>query len=85
MSDDPQIAIKDFISREILFGDDARMPGPREPLIGAGGVVDSVGLNQLIAFVESRFGLTVDDLEITPDNFGTLDAINRFIARKRGA
>jgi acyl carrier protein len=45
-----------------------------------GGVIDSLGLLKLIAWLEEQFGLPVDDIELDPDSFRTIDAINAFIA-----
>ena len=45
-----------------------------------GGVIDSLGLLKLIAWLGERFQLPVDDIELDPDNFRTIDAIDAFIA-----
>ena len=47
----------------------------------ANGVVDSLGLLKLIAWVETEFAVTVDDAALDPDNFRTVDAIDAFVAR----
>lgn len=47
----------------------------------AGGVIDSLGLLKLIAWIEERFGLPVDDVELDPESFRTIDAIDAFITR----
>lgn len=81
---DVEAILSDFICRELLFNDRTRMPGADQPLLGLeGGVVDSVGLQHLIAFVESEFGVLVDDLDIVPENFETLGALVAYIKRKQ--
>lgn len=45
-----------------------------------GGVIDSLGLLKLIAWLGDEFQLPVDDIELDPDNFRTIDAIDAFIA-----
>ncbi|MFF5449535.1 acyl carrier protein [Streptomyces sp. NPDC012888] len=45
------------------------------------GVVDSLGLLKLIAWIETEFDVTVDDAALDPDNFRTVDAIEAFVAR----
>ncbi|MFE2044235.1 acyl carrier protein [Streptomyces sp. NPDC059477] len=45
------------------------------------GVVDSLGLLKLIAWVETEFDVTVDDAGLDPDNFRTIAAIDAFVAR----
>ena len=48
------------------------------------GVVDSIELMQLIAALETRLGIAIDETEILPANFRTLNAIAAFVARKQG-
>jgi acyl carrier protein len=47
------------------------------------GVIDSMGVVELLAFVEAEFGVTADEDEITETNFGSIQAIASFIASKR--
>ena len=49
------------------------------------GIVDSLGFVELVEEVQSRYGVTVDDVEITEENFGSIDAIADFVERKRSA
>lgn len=79
-----QEAVSDYICRELLFDERDRMPAPDAPLTGPGGVVDSVGLHQLISFLESTFGIEVGDLDIVPENFSTLSALFSYVEQKRG-
>ena len=44
------------------------------------GVVDSLGIFQLVAFLEEKFGVVIADSEITPDNFATIARIERLVA-----
>jgi acyl carrier protein len=46
------------------------------------GVIDSLGFVELVEEVQTRYGITVTDLEITEENFGSIDAIARFVDRK---
>lgn len=47
------------------------------------GVIDSLGFVELVEEVQTRYGLQVQDVEITEDNFGSVNALVAFIARKR--
>ncbi len=47
------------------------------------GIIDSLGFVELVEEVQSRYGLTIDDIQITEDNFGSIDAIARFVASKQ--
>jgi acyl carrier protein len=46
-------------------------------------VVDSLGLMQVVTFVEDEFGVEVHDEELVPANFGTIASIAHMIRRKR--
>lgn len=47
------------------------------------GIVDSTGVLELMAFIEEKFSIKVDDAEIVPENLDTIRSILAFIARKR--
>ena len=51
-------------------------------LIGQG-IIDSAGILELVAFVEDAFGIHVGDSELVPENFGSLNAIQSYLERKR--
>ncbi len=51
------------------------------PLIG-GGLVDSLGMEDLIMSLEETFAIRIDDDDLVPDNFETVAAITSFIERK---
>lgn len=46
------------------------------------GVVDSTGILEIIAFLESEFGVTVLDEEIVPDNLDSVQRIAAYVAGK---
>ena len=48
-------------------------------------ILDSTGFIELITFIEETFGLAVEDEEMVPENFDSLDNIDAYVARKRGA
>lgn len=49
----------------------------------AQGVVDSLGFVELVEEVQSRFQIRVEDVEVSEENFGSIDAITSFVERKR--
>ena len=53
-----------------------------DDLLGLG-VIDSLGFVELVEEVQERYGVDVQDVEITEDNFGSVDAIVAFVERKR--
>lgn len=48
-------------------------------------IVDSTGVLEIVAFLESEFGVTVEDADLTPENLETIGRIARFVARKQSA
>ena len=47
------------------------------------GIVDSLGILDLVAFLESEFGLGVTDEELLPENFRSIEQVARFAERKQ--
>jgi acyl carrier protein len=47
-------------------------------------IIDSLGIMELISFLEKQYGIKVDDDDIEPENFRSVDSIVEFVERKRG-
>ena len=47
------------------------------------GVVDSMGVVEMVSFLEDEFGIKTSDEEISEANLGSLRAIARFVCAKR--
>lgn len=45
------------------------------------GLIDSIGLLDIIMFIEERTGVRIQDHEVTPDNFETIESINGLVTR----
>lgn len=45
-------------------------------------VIDSLGIFELVRFIEGHYGISVDDEELVAENFGTLAAITRLVQGK---
>jgi acyl carrier protein len=52
-------------------------------LFGALPELDSFGVVQLVAAIEDRFGITIDDDEFGPELFQTVGTLSDFVDRKR--
>jgi acyl carrier protein len=48
-----------------------------------GGVVDSLGLLKVVAWLETDFDIIVDDSELGPESFRTARAISDYIEQSR--
>jgi Acyl carrier protein len=74
--------VRQYILENYLYmRPDARL-GEDEPLL-ANGIIDSMGVMELIAFLEDEFSVTVGDTEITEANFGSLRTIAEFVLAKQ--
>jgi acyl carrier protein len=49
------------------------------------GIIDSTGVLEVVGFLESEYGIRVNDEEILPDNFDSIAAIAAYVDRKRAA
>jgi acyl carrier protein len=73
--------IQRFLNDELLVGDD-EIPevGDDTPLLN--GIVDSMALMRLVAFIEDEFEVAIDDVEITAANFRTVADIARLVEQR---
>ncbi len=58
--------------------------GTDDPLL-ANGILDSLGILDLVAYLESEFGITVSDDDLVPEHFETLGRLEQFVALKQAA
>jgi acyl carrier protein len=47
------------------------------------GIIDSLGVMELIGFIEEEFGVSVADEDVTEENLGSINAIARYVDRAR--
>ena len=86
MPSEPQIdlsSIKNFIRTELIY-DDEKDFDENTNLIERG-IVDSMSLVRLISFIEENCDIQVQDEDIVPENFSSLNKISSFIAERRKA
>jgi len=74
--------IRNFIA-ETTFNDPSIIKD--DTMIFDEGIFDSMGLLNLINYLETEFNVLTDDIELQEENFGSVDRIVAFIERKRKA
>jgi acyl carrier protein len=74
-------AIIDFISSE-LVRDPALLPLSAETPLLDSGILDSLGLLQLVVFLEERFGITVGEADLLPENFASVRTICAYLGSR---
>jgi acyl carrier protein len=52
------------------------------PLLESG-IIDSLGVLDVVAFLEKSFMIQLSDDELTPENFGTIKRMVSFVEKKR--
>ena len=76
-----QSAISSFIIDNFLFGDTSAAPAADLPLVKSG-LVDSTGILEIVAFLESKFGVQTADEDLAVENFGSIATIVKFVLAK---
>ena len=73
-----ETVINDYISRE-LVPDPALLPLANDTSLLDSGILDSLGLLRLVVFLEERFGITMDDADLLPENFASVNSICAYL------
>ena len=55
----------------------------RDNLIESG-IIDSIGIQKILGFLESRFSIRIKDEELIPENFKSIESIESFVKSKIG-
>jgi len=79
------MSFRDELTRfvaERLLQDRSAIIDPSESLLDRG-AIDSVGLLNLITFLETQTGIRVPEEEMVPENFESVVAIEGFVQRIR--
>jgi acyl carrier protein len=71
-----------FVVTELVSDQDAPSITTDEDLIKRG-IVDSLGVAQLVEFCESRYGIRVSDADLVPGNFRSLRELADYVDRKQ--
>jgi len=76
-----QQQIRDFVTANFYVADPNTLED-RTSLLDQG-IIDSTGVLEVIMFIESTFGVTVEDSEMLPENLDSIERIAAFVARKQ--
>ena len=75
------VQIRDFIAKNLLFSDNGFQYDDDSFL--QEGIVDSIGVMDLVSFVEDNFNVEVSDQEIVPDNFDSINKLAQYVRSKQ--
>jgi acyl carrier protein len=73
--------VRQFIIDNFLFGQRSDQLGNDDSFLESG-IIDSTGVLELVGFLESRFGIAVDDHELVPANLDSVTKAARFVEHK---
>jgi acyl carrier protein len=78
---DTQDLIRRFVAENFLFNPNGTELDANTSFLEAG-IVDSLGIMELVHFVEERFGIPVGDEEVVPANFDSVNRLAAFVQAK---
>jgi acyl carrier protein len=75
--------LRRFITDSIMYGHNTDFLKDDASFL-ENGVIDSTGVLELIGYVESKFGITVEDHELVPENLDSINGLLLFVEKKGG-
>jgi acyl carrier protein len=84
MPADMTTKIREFINGNFMFRDDRAVLADSESLLETG-LIDSTGVLELVAFIETEFSIQMADSDIVPENLDSVETIVRYVDGKLGA
>ena len=80
-----ETTIRNYILENYLFTDDQSTLQNDESFLNKG-IIDSTGILEGISFLESEFGVKVEDREMIPENLDSVNNLVKYVnAKKSGA
>ena len=76
--------IANYIANKIMYSKNG-YPYSHESSFLDEGIIDSASVLELVMFVEETFGISVDDADITPDNFDSVKKLADYVRSKATA
>lgn len=74
-------AIKNFLSGSAALGGDEAIN--KDLALLDSGILDSLGVVQLVTFLSEKLGVEVQDDDFIAENFETVGSLARFVAKKQ--
>ena len=76
--------IRKFIAENMLFSADGFNYDDDASLLDAG-IIDSIGVMELVTFVSQTYKIEVPPEDISPDNFDSINRLANYVRLKQGA
>jgi len=76
--------IRDFIATRLLYSKEG-FNYPDDTSLLREGIIDSLGVVELVEFLQGHFALKIEQQEVRPDNFDSVAKMAAYVRRKTGA
>lgn len=73
--------LKKFLLDNVIYVDGPFPVADDASLLGAG-IIDSLGVQELVEFVSRRYGFEVPIQDITPENFDSITQVGSYVRRR---
>ncbi len=73
--------LRQFVSDNFLFGKNGAMLGDDDSFLDKG-IIDSTGVLELVAFLQERYGLQIDDRDLIPENLDSINNLSKFVGSR---
>ena len=74
-------AIREYLNAHTPQANDMQFSDDESLLVA--GIIDSMSMVGLISFLEQNFGLQIDEDDMTPEHFDSVNAIAEYIRQKK--
>ena len=76
-----EIRIREFVASNLLYSETGFTYADETSFLQEG-IIDSLGVMELVAFVQKTFGVNVDQQEVTTAHFDSVAKLAAFVRRK---
>ena len=79
-----ELSIRSFIANRLLYSKD-ELAYPDDASLLHEGIIDSLGVVELVEFLQMQFTIKIEQQEVRPDNFDSIERMAAFVRRKISA
>jgi len=70
--------LRQFVINNFMYGNSGEGIADSDSFLERG-IIDSTGVMELIAFLEERYGIKLQDQDLIPDNLDSIDGLARLV------
>lgn len=74
--------VREYVVQNFMFGDVPEQFSDSLSFLEMG-IIDSTGVLELVAYLESQFNVQVKDDELIPENLDSVDCITQYVVGKQ--